>query len=294
MVGLKRSERRSVARDATAMAAAEPPPLTDRQRRELEYHRSHAARLNVAAGQPVGLDVVTNARRRWWNAYWHTYTLLRKHDLSGKRVLVPGCGVGADAIRIASLGARVCAFDLSPELIEIARRRCRNLGVRNVDLAVMPSETLSFDKDDFDMVFFIDILHHVDIPATMKEVRRVVRRGGRIIGNELYTHGYLQKNIRESNFVKNALYPRMVKYIYGTSKPYITEDEHKIDEDEFGILTAMCSDIRISYFNMLVGRFVPDRWDSVAMVDRGLSAGLGGLARFVAGRVVFDGSLQKS
>lgn len=267
--------------------------LTDRQLREIEYHREFARRHETMAVAPVETDVVTQRQRRWWNAYWHTYTLLRQYDLAGKTVLVPGCGFGADAVRLASMGARVKAFDISPEIIDITRRRLAHLGVKNVDAAVMPSEKLDYPDDTFDFAFFLDILHHVDIPKTMFEIRRVLKPGGRIIGDELYTHSFIQRKIRESYLVDKLLYGRMQRFIYNSDNPYITADEHKIDETEFGLIINACAEMRVYYFNVLIGRLLPDRWNFLAIADRGATATLGGLGRFFAGRVVFDGSIAK-
>ncbi|WP_281968229.1 magnesium protoporphyrin IX methyltransferase [Roseovarius nanhaiticus] len=45
-------------------------------------------------------------------------------DLSGARILDAGCGTGAMAVELAARGADVTAIDISPALIDIARRRC--------------------------------------------------------------------------------------------------------------------------------------------------------------------------
>ncbi|CTQ48017.1 magnesium protoporphyrin IX methyltransferase [Jannaschia donghaensis] len=44
-------------------------------------------------------------------------------DLTGLRILDAGCGTGALAVKMASRGAQVVAIDISPQLIDIARRR---------------------------------------------------------------------------------------------------------------------------------------------------------------------------
>jgi magnesium-protoporphyrin O-methyltransferase len=44
-------------------------------------------------------------------------------DLRGARVLDAGCGTGAMTTELAQRGARVTAVDISPQLIDIARRR---------------------------------------------------------------------------------------------------------------------------------------------------------------------------
>ncbi len=44
-------------------------------------------------------------------------------DLTGLRVLDAGCGTGALAFAMAARGAEVTAIDISPQLVDIARRR---------------------------------------------------------------------------------------------------------------------------------------------------------------------------
>lgn len=263
--------------------------LTPRQLREMDYHRDYAARKAAERLSPVNFDVIEDAKRRPHNAFWSAYDRLLAHDLTGKRVLVPGCGFGEDAIRLARLGARVEAFDISPEILEIARRRCAEFCYEGVNFSVMPCEALAFPDRTFDLVFFIDILHHVDIPKSVAEIARVLKPGGRIIGNELYTHSFLQKHIRESWLVEKFVYGAMRKFIYGDDRPYITADEHKIDETEFAQLETACSEFDAEWFNAIVGRLVPDRSLAIARADRAMMNALGARGRFLAGRVVFEG-----
>lgn len=267
--------------------------ITPRQEREIAYHRDFAKRKAHAAEQPVGLDVVRAERRRWWNAYWHTYTLLRRHDLAGKKVLVPGCGFGEDAIRIASLGAEVYGFDISPDIVEITRRRIERLGLRNVHVQQGACERMDYADDSFDLVFLLDIMHHVDIPDTVREIRRVAKDGAILLGNELYTHSFLQKKVRESWLVDKVLYKRMVRYIYGSDRPYITADERKIDERELMLMTGICRDTRLCYFHTLVTRVIPDNGSVIARADQWVTGKLGALGRFLAARAVFEGRIAK-
>lgn len=267
--------------------------LTGRQQREIDYHRDYAASKAAQKLVPVNFDVIEDKKRRPQNAFWSAYDRLLALDLKGKRALVPGCGFGEDAIRLARLGAEVEAFDISPDVVDIARRRCGEFGYDRVAFGVMPSEALSHADNSFDLVLFIDILHHVDIPATIAEVVRVLKPGGRIVGNELYTHSWMQKNLRESWIVDKALYPAMRRFIYGDDKPYITPDEHKIDETEFAAVEGACASFEAQWFNGLVGRIVPDRLPLVADVDRAMMKTLGSRGRYAAGRVVFEGVILK-
>jgi ubiquinone/menaquinone biosynthesis C-methylase UbiE len=209
------------------------------------------------------------------------------------RVLIPGCGFGDDAVRIAHIGAEVHAFDISPEIVEIAKNRSTRFNYENIQFDVMPTEALIYEDQFFDFVFCLDILHHVDISATIREFRRVLKPGGRIIGDELYTHEHLEKLIRKSYLVDKVLYPRLVKYLYGTDRPYITEDEHKIDNKEFAIILEMLEECRVEYFNIFVNRIVPERNVLISKIDRMFAIAIGRLGHLLAGRIVFDGVIQK-
>ncbi len=265
--------------------------LTDRQKREISYHREFAHRHADKVTSPVARDVLENTRR-WWNAYWCTYDILLDMDLDGKRVLVPGCGFGDDAARLALLGAEVFAFDISAEIVQVAQQRCRKFGYGRIHFCVGAAESLPFADSFFDLVFCLDILHHVDIPASVNELKRVAAPGCAIVGDELYTHGFLQRHIRESALVEKVLYPLMVKRIYRSQDPYITPDEHKIDEREFDVLAAILEEQRTQYFNMFTGRLFADSGGVLVKMDRVLMRMLGGFGRYVAGRVVFIAQIK--
>ncbi|MDB6165263.1 MAG: hypothetical protein JWQ83_403 [Lacunisphaera sp.] len=262
--------------------------LTARQRSEIDYHSGYAARHSHLADTPVDLDVVTSAARRPWNAYWAFYDLIRNTDVRGKRVLVPGCGFGEDAVRLAELGAEVHGIDLSPEIVEIARRRAGNFARTPVRLNVMPCETIAYPDGFFDAVVLVNILHHVDIARTMTEVRRVAKPGAEILGLEMYTHS-LSQRLRESAFMTKVVYPRVVGKIY-KGDPYITPDERKINEDELSDITRGFLNRRLDYFSIFAERLFSSSQTEACKADRRLAQILGGLGRFVAGRVVFSGT----
>ena len=160
--------------------------LTDRQRREVEYHREHAREI---AKSRIDFSVVTSTKRRWWNAYWAMWTLLIGSNLVDKRVLVVGCGAGDDAIYFAKLGAIVSAFDLSPDMLLIARNRATRENL-SIEFDEMPAEAMTYRAGTFDLVFCRDILHHVDIDRTMREVVRVSKPHARFVANEIYSHSF--------------------------------------------------------------------------------------------------------
>jgi 2-polyprenyl-3-methyl-5-hydroxy-6-metoxy-1,4-benzoquinol methylase len=270
------------------------PSLTARQQSEYDFHRVHAESRHELIDQPVAGDIVSESSRRPWNAYWSMYDRIIAANPAGKRVLVPGSGFGDDAIRLAMLGARVSAFDLSPESVDIARARAERCGYPEIDFRVMPAEALGHYADDaFDMVVFVDILHHVDIPATLPEIVRVIKPGGMIVGDELYTHSTLQR-WRESAPITKIAYPLMQRWIYNDLTPYITPEEHKIDEQELAIVLATMVAPSVEFFGIAEGRLFPSRMVWASKIDRSAIRLSRSAARRLGSRVVFSGEVGGS
>jgi len=148
-----------------------------RTRRE-ETRESHfwdvfAAAAPVAPVQPAPLDEYAAARLRLLG------------PLAGKRVLDLGCGLGYGAALLALHGARVSAVDISARCVQTTRLRAAASGVaERVAAQVMSAYRLAFADESFDLVHGQDILHHLDIALAGREIKRVLRRGGRAVFQE--------------------------------------------------------------------------------------------------------------
>jgi ubiquinone/menaquinone biosynthesis C-methylase UbiE len=266
--------------------------LTDRQQRELDYHREHAKEYQRVLDAPFSWDVLQHPERRWWNAYWGMFAYLVGCDLKDKRVLVVGCGFGDDALRLAKLGARVSAFDLSPDSLQIAQGLATREGL-DIKFEQMPAESMHYADNSFDYIVARDILHHVDIAPTMREIERVAAPGAMFVVNEIYSHSWTDK-VRHSTLVEKVLYPRMRSLIYGPGKPYITADERKLSESDLRAITAPLQEREfVKYYNFLVTRVVPDRFEGLAKIDRLLLRLLKPLGPWLAGRVLFSARFAK-
>lgn len=222
---------------------------------------------------------------------WALYTYLRSLYLKGKTVLVIGCGFGEDALRAARLGARVFAFDLSPESIEIARERARRDALA-IDFREAPAEKLPYEDGQFDVVLAHDVLHHCDVAATVAEIGRVIKPGGMLVVSEVYSHS-LTEVVRRSGLVERVLYPLMQRMIYGSREPYITDDEHKMSEVDMRVVMAPMSDIlHKAYFNFLVRRVLPDK-DWISKLDCRFMRLFPGLGTYLGGRILVAGIVGK-
>jgi SAM-dependent methyltransferase len=95
---------------------------------------------------------------------------------TGVRLLDAGTGPGTVAAIACARGAAVTAIDAEPGMVRIARRHAPAADVRE---SVLPD--LPFPEGCFDAVVANFVINHVGDPgATMTELRRVVRPGGRI------------------------------------------------------------------------------------------------------------------
>jgi ubiquinone/menaquinone biosynthesis C-methylase UbiE len=76
---------------------------------------------------------------------------------------------------------RLTGIELSPPMIEIARRRAEELG-REVDLRVGDAEALEFEDESFDTVICTYSLCTIpDDRAAVREAKRVLRPGGKFV-----------------------------------------------------------------------------------------------------------------
>jgi ubiquinone/menaquinone biosynthesis C-methylase UbiE len=239
------------------------------------------------ANKPVALEVSTSIVRRWWNPYWSLYDRIRALPLQGKRVLFPGCGFGEDCLRLAERGAEVHGIDLSPDIVAIANERARNCSSAPIRITAMPCENISYPDGYFDTVLLVNILHHIDIERSMAEVMRVAKPGGVVLGLEMYTHSGAQW-LRESHLFSKVIYPRVARRIYNGT-PYITPDERKLNERELDHVVSKLERCSLAYYCIVADRVFSLNNGVMTRLDRILARGLGGLGRFLAGRVIFSG-----
>jgi demethylmenaquinone methyltransferase / 2-methoxy-6-polyprenyl-1,4-benzoquinol methylase len=111
----------------------------------------------------------------------------------GERVLDVATGTGLVAKELVErYGCEVVGLDQSPAMLAGARRRLAEDGKldRHVTLVNAEAERLPFGDGEFDHLTFTYLLRYVDDPqATMRELARVVRPGGRIASLEFAVPG---------------------------------------------------------------------------------------------------------
>lgn len=111
-------------------------------------------------------------------------------DGSGRRALVVGCGLGADASHVAAHGYDTTAFDVSPTAVSIASSRHERPGLRFqvADLFDLPSEW----RGAFDLVveiFTVQALPRSVRTSAIEAVVSTVAPGGTLIAIQAIDDG---------------------------------------------------------------------------------------------------------
>lgn len=94
-----------------------------------------------------------------------------------------GCGTGIQSLRLAKLGYKVIGIDISENLIEIAKQKLENYGIKDAEFIVLNAETIPFDNEMFDVVNccgptlpFIEKWEN-----TLSEISRVLKPNGKFL-----------------------------------------------------------------------------------------------------------------
>lgn len=127
------------------------------------------------------------------NAYYdRPNTLALLPEVKGKHVLDAACGPGKYAEILLGRGARVTGLDLSPRMIELARRRTSGAGTFFVHDLARPLAMLT--DAACDVVLCALALHYLrDWGPTIREFHRVLRPGGTLVvslEHPFFDYGY--------------------------------------------------------------------------------------------------------
>lgn len=108
----------------------------------------------------------------------------------GERVLEIGPGTGYYTLDIAEWvgpDGRVEIFDLQQEFLDHVMQRSAERGLGNVTPTQGDATALPFEGDSVDAVVLTAVLGEIpDTLAALREIRRVLRPGGRLVVGELF------------------------------------------------------------------------------------------------------------
>lgn len=123
---------------------------------------------------------------------WRAFLVERIEADPNATVLDVACGTAAVSIELVRrYGCRVVGVDQSTEMLAAGRERIDAAGLgERIELEKGRAEHLPFEDASFEALTFTYLLRYVDDPAaTMKELARVVRPGGRIAMLDFFVPG---------------------------------------------------------------------------------------------------------
>lgn len=144
--------------------------LKGRWERERSFHDDHATQLDpskLPATEPIHYDEAV---------------LAAAGVVAGTRVLDLGCGQGDLTLALLARGATVTGLDLSPGMLEVARRRVElYANGRAATFVATPVERTGLPSASFDVIVGRWILHHIDLRSAASELARLLAADGRVV-----------------------------------------------------------------------------------------------------------------
>ncbi|MBM3230779.1 methyltransferase domain-containing protein [Candidatus Peregrinibacteria bacterium] len=94
----------------------------------------------------------------------------------GETVLDCGCGLGYFLLKLKESGAKLHGIDVSPESVAFVREHITQ------DAHVGSAEQIPYPDNTFDKIMFCEVIEHVEDDAkVLREIRRVLKPGGRVV-----------------------------------------------------------------------------------------------------------------
>ncbi|MCL5437548.1 MAG: class I SAM-dependent methyltransferase, partial [Candidatus Thermoplasmatota archaeon] len=159
-------------------------------------------------------------------------TVLRSFGVrEGVTLIDVGCGPGAfleAASESVGENGTVIAVDIQEPFINMARRLAEEKGLRNIRFIVSKESSIPVESGSADVALIVTSLHEFEGDGTLKEVRRILRKGGKLavvewekmkspIGPPLaerLSQEEAEKMLSECNFAVEKIF-QAGKYHYG-------------------------------------------------------------------------------
>ena len=156
--------------------------------------------MNESLTQKIQNDfdcIALNEQQGWnHNSHYHRF-LLKQLPLKCKTILDIGCGTGEFSRLLAKRADRVVAIDLSPNMIEVAKRKSQQYP--NIDFQVADVLQWDFPSHEFDAIVSIATVHHLPVEKLLPKLKAALKPGGKLVILDLLEH----ENLRDilSDFI---------------------------------------------------------------------------------------------
>ena len=156
-----------------------------------------------------------------------------KNETKIKDVLDFGCGIGNFTKKVINFNPKkIVAVDISEEAIKKAKNNS-NLNSKNIEYRVENCEDLSLNSDSFDIAYGSGILHHLNLNKSLYELKRILKKDGKIIFIEPMATNPIINLYRK--FTPNAR----------------TSDEHPFKLSDIEFIKSLFANVEVKYYGFL-------------------------------------------
>ena len=141
--------------------------------KEIELHKELADEYHLRYKPDFAKTFQTN---------WNEQLLKHLDKAKNYRVLDYGTGTGILLKDLKKRYNTVCGFDISHDML---KKIPKDLLIKTGEIVVSDGEALPYKLNSFNAVVCKGVLHHLsDIPLALKEIKRVLNKGGVLILSE--------------------------------------------------------------------------------------------------------------
>ena len=116
-------------------------------------------------------------KEKYLNSFEQNKILPLLGEVKNKEILEVGVGTGRLAIRLANLGAKITAVDVSPQMLAVLKSKNDK-----VKIVMGDAENLPFSNDVFDLVIATFLIVNLKNPKIFfDEAYRVLKDGGQLV-----------------------------------------------------------------------------------------------------------------
>ena len=204
--------------------------LTEKNIREKKFHNKLQSNTK-GRFENIFYKAISNA----WLDYYDNLNFLAKNSV----VLDYGCGVGPTIEKIIHYNPKkIIGIDISEVSISKAKKKFKNSDL-NIELLVDNCEKTKFNNNQFDLVYGLGILHHLEFSKCIDEISRILKSNGSLLFIEpLGTNPIIN----------------LYRFFTPGSR---SQDEHPLTFKDFDLLKEKFKSLNIKYYGFMTLVFFP-------------------------------------
>ena len=204
--------------------------LTDQNLREKEFHDKLQSK-SQGRFENIFYKAILNA----WEDFYNFLQINSKNS----EILDYGCGVGPVIEKVIKFNPKkITGIDISDVSISKAREKFNNYNSK-IDLIVDNCEATKFSKNEFDIVYGLGILHHLQFSKCIDEISRILKPDGKLL------------------FIEPLGTNPLINFYRLLTPKSRSRDEHPLVFKDFEMIKSKFKSVNIKYYGFLTLVFFP-------------------------------------